>query len=141
MNPQDRRQGRILAMQVLCEREVLPQQSDAERRELMSQLEAPPKIQTHAMDLVRSCLDLQTTIDGLISEAMTEWELGRLSPVERNVMRVALMEILEGKTPPRVAIDEAIEIGREFGGADSPRFINGVLDHAWRTIREQTGQN
>ncbi|MBI1827571.1 MAG: transcription antitermination factor NusB [Planctomycetes bacterium] len=127
-------------MQTLCEREVLTQQNDADRLELMTLLEAPSKIQSHAAEVVQSCVDLQATIDELISSAMTQWDLERLSPVERNVMRVALMEILEGKTPPRVAIDEAIEIGRAFGGADSPRFINGVLDEAWRKIREQTGQ-
>ena len=140
MSPEDRRQARILAMQTLCEREVLTQQSDADRLELMTLLEAPAKVQSYATELVRSCVDLCATTDELISSTTTQWDLARLSPVERNVMRVALTEILEGRTPPRVAIDEAIEIGREFGGADSPRFINGVLDEAWRKIREQTGQ-
>ncbi len=59
-----------------------------------------------------------------------------MPPVERNVMRVAVIELLDDKVPPKVALNEAIEIGREFGGADSPRFINGVLDEVLTRIRE-----
>ncbi len=55
-----------------------------------------------------------------------------MSPVERNVMRVAVVELMEGDTPPKVAVNEAIEIGKEFGGQESPRFINGILDEVLR---------
>ena len=58
--------------------------------------------------------------------------MDRLSPVERNVIRVAMVELPGGEVPPKVVINEAVEIGREFGGADSPRFINGILDALWK---------
>ena len=63
---------------------------------------------------------------------MEHWELQRLSPVERNVIRVALVELPAGEVPPKVVINEAIEIGRLFGGAESPAFINGILDALWK---------
>ncbi|MHC4090857.1 MAG: transcription antitermination protein NusB [Planctomycetota bacterium] len=63
---------------------------------------------------------------------LEHWELARLSPVERNLIRVALGELAGGEVPPKVVINEAIEIGREYGGADSPRFINGILDALWK---------
>ncbi|HEX3361873.1 MAG TPA: transcription antitermination factor NusB, partial [Solirubrobacterales bacterium] len=55
------------------------------------------------------------------------WTVDRLAPLDLNVLRVALFEIEEGETPPEVAINEAIEIAKEYCGADAPSFINGVL--------------
>src|ERR1700742_3127091 len=55
------------------------------------------------------------------------WTVDRVAPLDLNVMRVALFEIEEGETPYEVAIDEAVEIAKEYCGADAPAFINGVL--------------
>jgi N utilization substance protein B len=55
------------------------------------------------------------------------WTVDRIAPLDLNVMRVALFEIEEGETPYEVAIDEAVEIAKEYCGADAPSFINGVL--------------
>jgi N utilization substance protein B len=55
------------------------------------------------------------------------WTVDRIAPLDLNVMRVALFEIEEGETPYEVAIDEAVEIAKEYCGADAPGFINGVL--------------
>jgi N utilization substance protein B len=55
------------------------------------------------------------------------WTVDRIAPLDMNVLRVALFEIEEGETPAEVAIDEAIEIAKEYCGADAPSFINGVL--------------
>jgi N utilization substance protein B len=67
-------------------------------------------------------------LDETISEYLQGgWTVDRLAPLDMNVMRVALFEIEEGETPHEVAIDEAIEIAKEYCGADAPGFINGVL--------------
>ncbi len=55
------------------------------------------------------------------------WTVDRIAPLDLNVMRVALLEIEEGDTPYEVAIDEAVEIAKEYCGADAPSFVNGVL--------------
>src|SRR6185312_13036758 len=71
-------------------------------------------------------------LDAVIASHAKGWELGRIAPLERNVMRVALYEIEHGEAPTEVAIDEAIEIAKEFCGADAPKFVNGVLGAAAR---------
>ncbi|HVV91604.1 MAG TPA: transcription antitermination factor NusB [Solirubrobacterales bacterium] len=66
------------------------------------------------------------------------WTVDRIAPLDLNVMRVALYEIEEGETPYEVAIDEAVEIAKEYCGADAPAFVNGVLGAIVRE-REPTG--
>ncbi|HTT93742.1 MAG TPA: transcription antitermination factor NusB [Solirubrobacterales bacterium] len=67
-------------------------------------------------------------LDETISEHLRGgWTVDRIAPLDLNVMRVALFEIEEGETPYEVAIDEAVEIAKEYCGADAPAFINGVL--------------
>ncbi len=71
-------------------------------------------------------------LDATIARHAKGWELERIAPLERNVMRVALYEIEHGETPTEVAIDEAVEIAKEYCGADAPGFVNGVLGAAVR---------
>jgi N utilization substance protein B len=67
-------------------------------------------------------------LDETISEHLRSgWTVDRVAPLDLNVMRVALFEIEEGETPYEVAIDEAVEIAKEYCGADAPAFVNGVL--------------
>ena len=75
-------------------------------------------------------LDAQARIDELLSAAAANWRLDRLPHVDRNILRVATFELLQpAGVPASVAIDEAIEIAKRFGGGESPVFVNGVLDH------------
>jgi N utilization substance protein B len=76
-------------------------------------------------------------LDAVIARHAKGWELERIAPLERNVMRVALYEIEHsGDVPDEVAIDEAVELAKEYCGADAPGFINGVLGAA---VREREG--
>lgn len=87
-------------------------------------------------DLEAFCLGLYdgvTThleeIDRRLTEAAENWRLPRMATVDRNVLRLGAFELLFAQdTPAGVALDESIELGRRFGSADSPAFINGVLD-------------
>jgi N utilization substance protein B len=86
--------------------------------------------------LVPFCLGLydgvvaqQADIDRRLSEAAENWRLVRMAAVDRNVLRLGSYELLHTPdTPPNVALDEAIELARRYGSADSPSFVNGVLD-------------
>jgi N utilization substance protein B len=72
-------------------------------------------------------------LDTLIARHARGWSLDRIAPLERNVMRVALYEIEHSEdVPTEVAIDEAVEIAKEFCGVDAPKFINGILGAAAR---------
>jgi N utilization substance protein B len=71
-------------------------------------------------------------LDAIVARHARGWELDRIAPLDRNVMRVALYEMEHGEAPTEVAIDEAIEIAKEFCGAGAPKFVNGVLGAAAR---------
>ena len=68
------------------------------------------------------------SIDEKLESTTLNWSLGRMAVTDRNVMRIAAWEILFGETPPRVAINEAIELSKRYGDENSSRFVNGVLD-------------
>jgi N utilization substance protein B len=71
--------------------------------------------------------------DRMIGEASDHWDVSRMAVVDRNILRLGLYELIERPdVPARVVIDEAIELGRTFGTAESPQFINGVLDATWK---------
>jgi len=67
-------------------------------------------------------------LDERIAEAAENWSLERMAATDRNVLRLGAYEILHADTPNRVAVDEAIELAKRFGGAQSAQFVNGILD-------------
>lgn len=78
-------------------------------------------------------------LDKIIEKAAPEWPLEQISLVDRNVLRIGLFELLFGnreEVPPKVAINEAIELAKTFGGESSGKFINGVLGTVYREIGE-----
>jgi len=124
-----RRRARILAVQVLTQLDV---QGDAFLKELdafltHSDLEPDEATRLRAGELARRCWTDRAAVDAGILAVTEHWSLERMSPVDRNVIRVALVEIADG-VPAKVAMNEAIEIAREYGSAESSRFVNGVLD-------------
>jgi len=121
-------------MQALCQWDTQHVQSTEALLDLFSALEAGAESIGPAVEIVEKYWSDPKSIDARIGEAATKWDLSRISPVDRNVMRVAIVEASSGAVPPRVAIDEAIEIAGEYGGADSPRFVNGVLDAVFRKM-------
>ena len=89
-----------------------------------------------AASLVRGTKAQQPKIDAIIAESAEHWALERMAVVDRNILRMAVYELLyEPDVPGKVAINEAIEIAKKFGTAESSRFINGVLDRVHRELR------
>ncbi|MBD3247885.1 transcription antitermination factor NusB [Candidatus Falkowbacteria bacterium] len=77
---------------------------------------------------VKGVIENQKKIDSLITKYATEWPLEQITIVDRNILRIGAHELLmEDDIPPKVAINEAIEIAKTFGGESSGRFVNGVL--------------
>jgi len=81
-----------------------------------------------ADELLRGAVGRAGQADGLITAHAEHWRLERMPAVDRNILRLAVYELLEGQTPVPVVIDEALEIARRFSGEESVHFINGVLD-------------
>jgi N utilization substance protein B len=68
------------------------------------------------------------TLDEITAELAPEWPIDQIAPIDRNILRIAVYEFLsENDTPPKVAINEAVELAKAFGSESSPRFVNGVL--------------
>lgn len=95
---------------------------------------ADDAVRTFAEELVRGVCCRRDVLDRWISASAQKWKIERMAVVDRNVLRLAVHELLdEAQAPPAVVIDEAIEVAKRFGGGDSGGFINGILD----TIRER----
>ncbi len=95
--------------------------------------------------LAHAAEDLKEDLDGHISRFAKGWTIDRIAPLEKSIMRVALLEMLhpdavEGDTPipPEGAIDQAVETAKEFCGADAPKFVNGVLGAVLRDVQRST---
>jgi len=81
-----------------------------------------------ARELVETIIAQRETIDGKIADCTHNWEINRLATVERNVLRLAAGEILNGKLDKRIIISEAVTLANSFGSKDSGKFVNGILD-------------
>lgn len=89
---------------------------------------------------VKGVIEHQKEIDKIIETAAPEWPLAQISVVDRNVLRIGIFELLYADTkeiPPKVAINESIELAKNFGGPNSGKFINGVLGAIFRELESQ----
>jgi len=90
---------------------------------------ADSEVESFARDLFQNVVNNVDRLDLLVREHAENWRLERIAAVDRNILRVALCELLyHPETPPNAAINEALEIARRFSGEDSVKFVNGVLD-------------
>ncbi|HKQ57289.1 MAG TPA: transcription antitermination factor NusB [Candidatus Eisenbacteria bacterium] len=131
-----RRKAREVAFQLAYQADVMAEGLDADwrAREDQAALAADPAELVD--DLLKVLRGRAAEVDALIQGAARNWEMDRLAATDRSVLRVATAELLgRPGTPVRVVIDEAIEIARRFGGDESARFVNGVLDQVARTLR------
>ena len=99
---------------------------------------AQESVMPFSRQLVLGVCEKRKEVDVLIRNASKNWRLERMSRLDRCILRLAAFEIsfLED-IPPKVSIDEALEIGKKFGSEDSGRFINGVLDNIYNTLVQQ----
>ncbi|KXB08447.1 transcription termination factor [candidate division MSBL1 archaeon SCGC-AAA382N08] len=91
-------------------------------------------------ELVEGVKDKLSRLNAIIEEAAPEWPLDQITIVDRNVLRLGLYELLyadQEEVPPKVAINEAIELAKNFGGDSSGKFINGVLGTVYQEMQEQ----
>jgi N utilization substance protein B len=124
-----RRKSRELALQMLFQWEV-GKHSPAH---VVATFLDPEKVDTPAVSFARrlfqGTVDNVSTLDPMLSQHAKNWRIERMAAVDRNVLRLALFELLhQPDTPPAVVINEALEIARRFSGEDSAEFVNGVLD-------------
>ncbi len=93
-------------------------------------------------NLTKGVMEKAGELDNIITVAAPEWPLEKITIVDRNVLRIGLFELLYAKkeeVPPKVAINEAIELAKRFGGSSSGKFVNGVLGTVYKEIEEDEG--
>jgi transcription antitermination protein NusB len=126
-----RREGREVALQLLFHWDLNDQETpQVKDLDLFWQLcNVIPGIRSFATTVLNGVIANQATIDSKITKYTANYELKRISAVDRNILRMAIYEMLyAADVPPIVAINEAIDIAKKFGTEESGKFVNGVLD-------------
>ena len=128
-----RRQSRELAMQALFYMDMRKDASVELLEYFCSCFCTSKKSRPFLIKLVNGVIDKKAQIDDLVEQFSQNWKISRMSCVDRNVMRIAVYEMLYcDDIPPKVSINEAVDIGKKFGTQESGAFINGIMD----SIRE-----
>lgn len=124
-----RREGRETAVQYLYQLEIHGDRAADLHTDFWNFLETKPSVREFATSLIAGVNAHIADVDDRIRKYALNFEIGRLAAVDRNVLRLAIYEMLYCmETPPVVAINEALEIAKKFGGEDSARFVNAILD-------------
>ena len=133
-----RTKAREYALQILYAVDITNDDpGDCVRRFWESNEESSGEVKKFAAGLVLGVSDNKKEIDRMIAKYATNWKLDRMAVIDRNVLRFAAYELLYAKDiPPKVSINEAIDIAKKFGGPDSGKFVNGVLDKINKTERK-----
>jgi len=126
-----RRAARELALQFLFQQEFSADDPEDSLSYFWHERKVPGRTRQFAERLIRGVIQKRDEIDRLLSKCADNWNLDRMGTVERNVMRIALYEMLFcDDIPPIVSINEAVDITKEFCDRESGQFVNGVLDRA-----------
>ena len=126
--PTGRRRARILALQTLFEVDTVDHPPEETLTRLLAQTSAREEVGAFARELVQGVLENRERIDEVIGRAAPAYPVDQLAVVDRNILRLAIQEILmNNETPVRAAINEAVELAKRYSSDNSPRFINGVL--------------
>ncbi|OHB80073.1 MAG: transcription antitermination factor NusB [Planctomycetes bacterium RBG_16_64_12] len=135
-----RSRARQVALQVLYQDDLNPRNNPAHGDAFISRRLRLPETVEFARTLVAGVRRHRDELDQAIEQAAENWSLRRMPPTDRNILRLGAYEILHSDTPDRVAIDEAIELAKRFGAAQSASFINGILDRLMHPRRMEDVQ-
>jgi len=129
-----RHRARRLSLQVLCCLDAQGAKARELAHEFINDSREDEATIEAAHTLTREAFDDAPTCDRLLGRHARHWDLARLALVDRNILRLATYELRSGRAPRKVVITEAIRLAREFSTAESPRFINGILDAVAKEI-------
>lgn len=145
----NRHLGRIVALQSLYEYEFRTQSEDASvdideiLQRNLERYESAIEDKPFVSDLVKGVIAAQTDLDLKIQPIAPDWPIEQIARIDRSILRIGLYELLSlaDVVPPKVAINEAVELAKAFGSDNSSKFINGVLGTAYRTLVEGKSDN
>ena len=110
------------------------------RRQIIKELFANTYQPQEASEISKIILNKQEQIDMQISTSAPQWPIDKLNRIDLAILRLATYEMMSTDTPPKVVIDEAVELAKEFGGESSPSFVNGVLGDVLKRSGKNTDQ-
>ncbi len=123
-----RHQARIAALQALYEIDCTHHAPAIVIEQRLAANQLPNAVVAFSRSLVQGVINNQTVLDVFIHRHAPEWPLNQMAYIDRNILRIAIFEFaVDGQTPVKVAINEAVELAKTFGSDSAPRFINGVL--------------
>ena len=123
-----RRQSREWVLKFLYEFEFNRDNFEKQVSRFLERNQASEDVREFASRLIHATIEHQQAIDEKLKKSCDHWGLPRMALVDRNILRMAACELLYLSTPAGIAIDEAVEIAKKYGGEGSPGFINGILD-------------
>lgn len=137
-----RRVARELALKFMYQSEFNPDDLETQIGQFCERANAQAEILDFMRVLVEKVFAQAEEVDVLIKKFSDHWALERMSMVDRNILRLGICELVfTTSTPPKVVINEAVEIAKKFGTEDSPDFINGILDKVFKeTIKDTPSQ-
>jgi N utilization substance protein B len=123
-----RHQARVVALQALYEADSSPHAAPEALERIARQERVSGEYAEFARALVEGVLERRDEIDGIIERAAPAFPVEQLSPIDRNILRLAIRELLvDNETPVRAVINEAVELAKQYGSENSAKFVNGVL--------------
>ena len=133
-----RRSSRELALKFLYQSELNKGNIDEQMKLFLKRNSSQEEVETFMLELVKSTLKQINEIDEIIQKFSDNWVLDRMTVIDRNILRMGTCELLFSfSTPPKVAINEAVDIAKKYGNEDSPEFINGILDKIYKEIGQR----
>jgi N utilization substance protein B len=124
--------AREYALQILYQIDITQDHYDVSLNnfwQVRSEENIEEEIKNFTGELVRGTIDNLQTIDAKIAQYATNWQLKRMAVVDRNILRMGCFELLfRDDIPPKVSINEAIELAKRYSGAEASKFVNGILD-------------
>jgi N utilization substance protein B len=137
-----RRKARIVALQVLYELDCSTHQPDKALARLLREKPLPDEAADFAKSLVHGFVQNKNNIDNVIRRFAPTFPVEQIAPVDRNILRLAIFEILfDNRVPMKAVINEAVELAKSFGSQTSQKFVNGVLGSVAVTCVSQTEQS
>ena len=128
-----RTKAREAALQILYQIEMTQDPQEKARQIYWENNPADPEIREFADQLVIGVIQRQEPIDRRITQCADNWDITRMAAVDKNILRLASYELLyTEEIPPKVAINEAVELAKKYGDTDSSKFVNGILDKIHR---------
>ncbi|HDJ29732.1 MAG TPA: transcription antitermination factor NusB [Candidatus Acetothermia bacterium] len=124
----NRHEARAFVLRALYQREFV----DTPLAEMLAEVD-PGDERGYIEELFNGIMTERASIDALLGEHTVGWRFDRLALIDRNILRIGAYELLHSDdVPPEVAIDEAVELAKEYGTENAPVFINGILDRIWK---------